>query len=90
MQEAERAKDWTERAMLLDPDNRNLQFNLGCSMVRLGEHDAAIELLGPVIDTTTRQGLEWMRTDITLDPVRDHPRFKALIAAAEARLADVT
>ena len=89
LHEAERAKDWTERAMLLDPDNRNLQFNLGCSMVRLGAHDAAIELLRPVIDTTTRQGLEWMRTDSTLDPIRNDPRFKALIAAAEVRLAEV-
>jgi hypothetical protein len=30
--------------------------------------------------------LNWMKGDADLDPVRDHPRFKAMIAAAEARL----
>ena len=44
--EVERAKEWTERAMLLDPDNINLRYNLGCNMVSLGEFDMAIELLG--------------------------------------------
>jgi hypothetical protein len=31
--------------------------------------------------------LNWARTDPDLDPIRDQPRFKAMFAAAEARLA---
>jgi hypothetical protein len=31
--------------------------------------------------------VNWMKIDPDLDRVRDHPRFKAMIAAAEARLA---
>jgi len=33
--------------------------------------------------------VNWAKVDPDLDPVRDHPRFKAMLAAAEARLAQV-
>ena len=85
--EAERAREWTERAMLLDPDNINLLYNLGCNMVSLRDFDKAIELLGKVMAHAQRQNLVWFETDTSLDPIRDDPRFKALVAQAEARLA---
>jgi hypothetical protein len=31
--------------------------------------------------------LNWVKTDPDLDPIRDHSRFKTMLAAAEARLA---
>ena len=31
--------------------------------------------------------MNWMQSDADLDPVRDHPRFKALLVAAAARIA---
>src|SRR5438552_8239900 len=31
--EVERAKEWAERALLLDPDNLNLHYNLACTLV---------------------------------------------------------
>jgi 2-oxo-4-hydroxy-4-carboxy--5-ureidoimidazoline (OHCU) decarboxylase len=31
--------------------------------------------------------VNWAKTDPDLDPIRDHPRFKAILEAAEARLA---
>lgn len=85
--EAARAKEWAQRAVLLDPNNRNLRYNLGCSMGALGEFDAAFELLELVFQTAPPQGLVWAKEDNDLDAIRDHPRFKAMIAAAEARLA---
>ena len=85
--EAERAREWTERAMLLDPDNLNLLYNLGCNMIQLGDIDKAIELLAVVIARSQRQNLVWFETDTSLDPIRDDQRFKALVAQAEARLA---
>ena len=81
--EAERAREWTERAMLLDPDNINLLYNLGCNMVSLRDFDKAIELLGKVMAHAQRQNLVWFETDTTLDPIRDDPRFKARLAQAE-------
>jgi adenylate cyclase len=86
--EAERAKEWAERAILLDPDNANLRYNFACALItELHEYDAALDLLGPRFETMPIEVLNWVRTDPDLDPVRDHPRFKAMLAAAEARLA---
>ena len=85
--DAERAKEWAERAMLLDPDNLNLSYNLGCSMIGLNELDDAIRLLEPVFRAAQPQNLNWFRVDTTLDPLRRDPRFEAMLAQAEARLA---
>jgi adenylate cyclase len=86
--EAERAKEWAERALLLDPDNINLRYNFACSLITdLHDYDAALDLLAPRFETMSIEVLNWVKTDPDLDPVRDHPRFKAMLAAAEARLA---
>jgi adenylate cyclase len=86
--EAERAKEWAERALLLDPDNVNLRYNFACSLVTdLHDHDAALDMLGPRFETMGIEVLNWVKTDPDLDPIRDHPRFKAILEAAEARLA---
>jgi Tfp pilus assembly protein PilF len=85
--EADRAREWTERAMLLDPDNINVLYNLGCNMVSLSDFDMAITLLAKVIPNAQRQNLVWFQTDTSLDAIRDDPRYKALVAQAEARLA---
>ena len=85
--DAERAKEWAERAMLLDPDNRNLSYNLACSMVRLRDTDAALKLLERSFNDAQAHNLNWYKIDTTLDPLRDDPRFEAMLAQAEARLA---
>lgn len=86
LRETERAKEWTSRAILLDPDNTNLMYNLACSMSSLGETDKAIELLEPIFRRVQAQNLIWFATDTSLDPLREDPRYKALVAQAEARL----
>jgi adenylate cyclase len=86
--EAERAKEWAERALLLDPDNINLRYNFACSLITdLHDFDAALDLLAPRFESMGIEVLNWVKTDPDLDPIRDHPRFKAMLAAAEARLA---
>jgi adenylate cyclase len=86
--EAERAKEWAERALLLDPDNVNLRYNFACSLITdLHDFEAGLDLLAPRFETMPIVVLNWVKSDPDLDPVRDHPRFKAMLAAAEARLA---
>jgi adenylate cyclase len=86
--EAERAKDWIGRALLIDPDNMNARYNFACSLTTyLNQSDAAIELLGPVFETMAIAWLNHAKADPDLDPLRDDPRFKAMVAAAETRLA---
>ena len=41
----ERAKEWIERGTLVDPNNTILHFNFVCALARLGEIDAAVDLL---------------------------------------------
>ena len=85
--EAERAKEWAERALLLDPDNVNLRYNFACSLITdLHDFEAALDVLGPRFETMGIEVLNWVKTDPDLDPIRDHPRFKAMLASAEARL----
>ena len=87
LNERDRAKEWTGRAMLLEPDNLNLRYNLACSMVGLGEAALALELLEPVLERAQRHNLTWFATDNSLDSIRDDPRLHAMLAKAEARLA---
>jgi adenylate cyclase len=85
--QVERAKEWAARAMLLDPENYNLMYNLACSMIRLAETDQAIELLAPVFRAAQSQSLNWWKIDSDLDPIRGDPRFRTMLEHAEARLA---
>lgn len=88
LSEAERAKEWAERALLLDPDNLNLRYNFACTLVLdLHDLDAALDLLEPAFEKVQIEAVNWAKTDPDLDLIRDHPRFKAMVTAAEARLA---
>jgi adenylate cyclase len=84
--ETERAREWTQRALLLDPENVNLRYNLMCGMVRLGDTDMALDLLQDVLATAAFSTLSWMARDTDLDPIREHPRFKELFAARWATI----
>ena len=86
--EAERAKDWMNRALLIDPDNMNARYNFACALTtHLNDADAALDLLGPVFETLATGFLNHAKADPDLDPLRDNPRYEAMVAAAEARLA---
>ncbi|HEY2482731.1 MAG TPA: tetratricopeptide repeat protein, partial [Caulobacteraceae bacterium] len=86
--EADRCRDWIRRALLIDPDNQAMRYNFACALgVHLKDIDGALDLLGPYLAQVTRYDLDWTKTDPDMDPLRDDPRFQAMIAAAEARLA---
>jgi len=85
--EIDRAKAWAEHALLLDPDDTTLRYNLACAMVRAGDTAYALERLEESL--ASRANFLWAQADNDLDPVREHPRFKAIMAAAEARFAKI-
>jgi adenylate cyclase len=85
--EADRAREWTKRAMLFDPDNTRLHYNIACAMASIGDTELVIELLAGVIPKVNPAWVRWMHYDNSLDPVREDPRFKALLADAEKRCA---
>jgi adenylate cyclase len=83
---AERAREWTKRALLFDPDNARLHYNLACAMASLGDAATAVERIEPWIDTVSHGWLLWMRSDNSLDPIREHPDFVALMSRGARRL----
>lgn len=86
--QADRAKEWSARAMIVEPDNLNMRYNIACAFILdLKELEAALDLLEPALAQFGKDRLAHAATDPDLDTVRDHPRFKAMIAAAEACLA---
>ena len=86
--EPDRANDWMRRALLIDPDNLLMRYNLACTFVRsLGDPDAALGMLGPVLERDNGRVVASARADPELAGLRADPRFQAMLAAAEARLA---
>jgi adenylate cyclase len=88
--ENERAKEWMRRALLVDPDNRLMRYNLACiyATTTLNDADAAIDLLQPYMTHANSGQLRHVAADPDLDSLRDNPRFRALLAEANARIVD--
>jgi adenylate cyclase len=86
--EAERAREWIDRALLVDPENFSMRYNLACALwAHLKDADAALDMLASVLAQVTTVNLDYYKLDPDWDGLRDDPRFISMIAAAEARLA---
>lgn len=86
--QAESAKGWMSRALLIDPDNTNMRYNFACALTtQLDDPDGAIEVLRPLFQTISLGLLNHAKADPDLDSIRDDPRLKQMMAEAETRLA---
>lgn len=83
----ERAREWVKRALLMDPDNIWMRWNLACAFTRqLHDNDAAIDLLAGIVDRLSPSMVTYLRLDTDLDPLRGDPRFEELVTVAEKRV----
>ncbi len=87
---SERAQEWINRALLIDPDNMNMRYNFGCALTILGEIEPAIDILDQVFETAHIDRLNHAKVDPDLDPLREDPRFKAMVSRAETRIGAAT
>jgi adenylate cyclase len=87
MGEAERARAWVEHAILLEPEDMRMHYNLACAMVRIGDFGKTLDLLAIVLKETGEPMLRWAERDNDLDPLREMDRFNALLDKARKRLA---
>ncbi len=72
---------WAERALTIQPDDAATNYNTACAYVCVGDHERALTLL----ENISLKGLvnrKWMESDATLDPLREYPRFKAILLQA--------
>jgi adenylate cyclase len=84
--ETDRAREWIERAMLIDPDNMRMKYNFACVLAtHIKEKDEALRLLDSTLAMASETILKVAITDPDFDTLRDDPRFKKMIARERKR-----
>jgi TolB-like protein/Tfp pilus assembly protein PilF len=72
------ALERTRRAYAIDPEDAGVLYNVACNYALAGKPDEAMDYL----DKAIRNGFgqrSWLENDSALDPLRDDPRFQALL-----------
>ncbi|WP_244598755.1 adenylate/guanylate cyclase domain-containing protein [Rhizobium tubonense] len=87
--EADRAREWSARALAIDPEDIVAQYNIACVYSMLGDLDAAIDLLEMLLPHGSAYHVLWFSHDSDLDPLRELPRFQELLAALAAEPAPI-
>jgi tetratricopeptide (TPR) repeat protein len=75
----ERANEWSRRAVDLYPDDLSALINSACLKLRTGQHEEALDLLERFFGRGMGKR-DWVEHDPDYDCVREHPRFKAMLA----------
>jgi adenylate cyclase len=82
----DRANERIQRAMVVDPENINTPYNFACVLASwVGDIDGALDMLESMIKRQSRSLMLTMLADPDMDPLRDHPRFKSMVAKAMKR-----
>ena len=82
----DKAKERIQRAMVVDPDNINMPYNFACMLATwVGDLEGALDMLEPMMPRQSRSLMLTMLADPDMDPLRDHPRFKRMVAEAMKR-----
>jgi adenylate cyclase len=76
--EIDRAREWLARAVAIDPDDTNTQYNAACTYAQLGDIEVALDLLERTLPKLGPGGRNWAKHDSDFDPLRNHPRFQQL------------
>ncbi len=77
--ENDRAREWISRALAIDPDDIWTQYNVACGYIKLGDIDAALDLLERSLSRAGPELAQWVKHDSDLDPLRDHPRYQKIL-----------
>jgi len=76
--ERARSLDWARRALAIDPEDCGVLYNVACVYALQGRIDEAIDCLDKAM-THAYWYKRWAENDSDLDPLRNHPRFQALM-----------
>jgi len=76
----EKALEYAERSLAIDPEDPMLLYNVACTYSCLGKIDDALSCLERAVDKGFGHK-EWIDHDSDLDALRESPRFKAISQA---------
>jgi Flp pilus assembly protein TadD len=76
----ERAVFFAGRAIAADPDDPMLLYNVACTYAQLGRPEEALSALEQAVDRGYGDRA-WMEHDSDLEPIRDTPRYRAVVQA---------
>jgi adenylate cyclase len=83
----DRSREWLERALLLDPENLYMRFNLAWPLiVFFKDKEAAMEILEPVLARAGANLIRLVAAERKLDPLREDPRFLQMLDSALERV----
>ena len=86
--EKDRAREWVQRGLLLDPDNLSMRYNLACALVmELDDPEGALDALQPYFDLVMSPiHVKHLEADPDMDSLRNQPRFKEMLQRTRRRL----
>jgi len=83
----DRAREWIDRALLLDPDNMYMRYNLAWPVLAFfNDKEEALELLEPALAKGGKTLVSLAEADRNLDLLRDDPRFQRMLDSAKERV----
>ncbi|HEX8841418.1 MAG TPA: TIR domain-containing protein [Sphingomicrobium sp.] len=83
----DRSREWIERALLLDPDNLYMRFNLAWPLVVFfQDKERALELLEPVLAKAGANLIRLVAAERKFEPLREDARFREMLASALDRV----
>ena len=77
--ETEQAIAWATQALKIDSESSSTLYNSACVFALAGKKEQAIDLLEEQHEKNVLPK-DWLENDSDLDALRDHPRFKQLLA----------
>ena len=77
--EPERAREWLSRALAIDPDDDMTLYNVACGYCKLGDLEAAFDLLEKVLPAASNWMKSWIKYDSDFDALRSLPRYQKIM-----------
>jgi adenylate cyclase len=81
---------WIDRALWIDPDDAQAQYNVACTWALLGEVDRSLDVLEGWAKRGGALARNWLERDPDLEVIRSHPRFAKLLETINAHNSEPT
>ncbi|MET3649573.1 TPR end-of-group domain-containing protein [Phyllobacterium ifriqiyense] len=81
----QRAREWADRALAIDPDDVVAQYNVACVYALIGDAEQAIQLLQCVLPRSSYYQTMWFKNDSDLNAIRYDSRFTDMFGLIEEK-----